>query len=175
MKKEYIDLIKEIPWLQVRSYKGELLDECWLADVDKGWRDIALETFKKIDEILKKNPEERAAYQLEQVKEKWGMLRIYDNSGNSEIQDLLLELENESWKHCIDCGKKSEYSSTGWVCPYCKDCRDRIIEKAKREGYEPGEFKPIDDRGWKKVSIAELKQRFNEMMEADDESHDVSR
>lgn len=156
MKQEYVDLIKEIPWL--RMYDGELDNDCWVEEVPCGWRDIALEAFKKIDEVLKKKPEERATYQLVQVKEKWGMLRIYDNSSNDEIQDLLLELENESWLHCIDCGAKSEWQTTGWICPYCTGCRDKILRRCA----DTMEFSPISGRGWVKTTVGEARKGGND-------------
>ena len=61
--------------------------------------------------------------QVQQVKEKWGGLRIYISSGPPSMFKLLGEIENLSYKICESCGKPGKPRQTGWVKTRCDKCQ----------------------------------------------------
>jgi hypothetical protein len=57
-----------------------------------------------------------------QVKEKYGILRMYLTTGTDEMFDLIDEAEELSSKTCEICGKKGKLYSDGWCVTRCKKC-----------------------------------------------------
>ena len=87
------------------------------------------------------------------TREKYDSFRCYSSFGNEKIFELENKLEMISEWTCIRCGKQPKNSkgqhiiwrTTGWICPYCKDCFRKEIsgndwtkrknENGKRTGY----------------------------------------
>lgn len=61
----------------------------------------------------------------EQIKEKYGELCLYA-SAPDYIQDILTKYEDMSSCYCCRCGKPAKYWSTGWICPFCEDCKNDL-------------------------------------------------
>jgi len=57
-----------------------------------------------------------------QVKEKYGGLRFYVQSGSDAIYDLIEEAEALSLKTCEQCGEPGELRGVGWVSTMCDKC-----------------------------------------------------
>ena len=79
-------------------------------------------------------------YKVCQVKEKFGELRWYDDSGVpgkflSEYYDLLDKYRDISRRTCVRCGQPAQYMTTGWIIPICKKCADEI--NLSEEGLRP--------------------------------------
>ena len=64
--------------------------------------------------------------QVTQVKEKFGGLRFYINSGESEIHQSILQAETESYNICEICGEHGKPRTNGWYQTLC--------DSHKREG-----------------------------------------
>jgi len=64
--------------------------------------------------------------QVTQVKEKFGGLRFYINSGKPEIHQRILQAETESYKICEICGEHGKPRTNGWYQTLC--------DSHKREG-----------------------------------------
>jgi hypothetical protein len=64
--------------------------------------------------------------QVTQVKEKFGGLRFYINSGESEIHQRILQAETESYNICEICGEQGKPRTNGWYQTLC--------DSHKREG-----------------------------------------
>ena len=98
---------------------------CWGFDCDDGWFDLIYQLSKKLAAAY---PEIRAV----QVKEKFGGLRFYigsiDDERYEEIQKLIYEAEEESYKTCERCGTKENVSQTkgGWIRTLCSKCMGEI-------------------------------------------------
>lgn len=127
----------------IRDEKGNVLNHF----EDWGWRDIQLVLAEHIKPIYDNfSDEEKNEFTIQQVKEKYGTLRIYWNFSN-EVIDLWTQLaEYISSYTCIVCGKTLEtvfyndddpknpikvfysYKSRGWICPYCKEHTDKDKE-----------------------------------------------
>lgn len=96
------------------------MDECPL-----GWkdliRDLCNELALKLEEqgLLK-------GYKVLQAKEKYGSLRWYDVGGSEETDQIVRKYEELSNFICCDCGEPAEYVSTGYICPYCEKCVEKV-------------------------------------------------
>jgi hypothetical protein len=56
-----------------------------------------------------------------QVKEKYGMMRVYDNGATEEVHDIIAKYEFLSEQVCCTCGKPASDMTRGWICPYCSE------------------------------------------------------
>ena len=61
-------------------------------------------------------------YKVLQVKEKFGVMRWYDNSNNPRIQSIIQKYESLSEKICARCGAPATHMTTGWILPICDNC-----------------------------------------------------
>lgn len=93
--------------------------------LDFGWQ-VAFgeQLLEELDAAIHKSGGWKLArkIRIEQIKEKFGMLRIYLNYSNDEIDAVLDKYEDISYHTCINCGKPASKLSKGWICPYCDDC-----------------------------------------------------
>jgi len=71
--------------------------------------------------------------QVCQVKEKFGGLRFYINTGSDEIFDIISKYEEKSYKTCEVCGEKGElHTNMGWHRTLCDDhYKELIVEKTQ--------------------------------------------
>jgi hypothetical protein len=102
-----------------------------------GWYDILSSLCWKIkqheDSIIwqtewnqKTNPEYRSEYftvKFDQIKEKFGGLRIYFSGGDEYVEGLVSMAEEFSYKICEDCGERGKPNSNGWIATLCDNCR----------------------------------------------------
>ena len=135
-------LIEEYPFLKIDD-NCDTIDYTWLDYMPIGWR-IAFgeQLCKEIKEELIKN-NELDSYKIIQIKEKFGGLRWYDNSGLPGMQFIVAKYEALSEKTCINCGKPANWISKGWIIPYCDDC---ATKQAKAQGVDINKrFKKIQE------------------------------
>lgn len=110
----------------------------WLYSIPQGWKEIGWQMIQECEVI---NP----SYQIADMKEKWGELRVYsyinnyDNDGwlmpssnDEEIEAIEEKYVELSCKTCCVCGKPATKMSTGWICPYCDNCGDKDEKFYKR-------------------------------------------
>lgn len=68
--------------------------------------------------------------QITQVKEKFGGLRFYINSGSEEIYNRIMEAENESYNICETCGINGKIrTDIGWFRTLCEEHYMEIKQK----------------------------------------------
>ena len=137
------ELIEEYPFLKLKYNLDDMPTYTWLDDMPIGWR-IAFgeQMCKEIkEELLKHN--ELDSYKIIQIKEKFGGLRWYDNSGLPGMQFIVAKYEALSEKTCINCGKPAIWISKGWISPYCDEC---ATKQAKAQGVDINKrFKKIQE------------------------------
>lgn len=64
--------------------------------------------------------------QICQIKEKFGGLRFYINSGNDAIWQRIALAEEESYNTCETCGTTEQIGRTrGWITTLCKPCAEK--------------------------------------------------
>lgn len=141
--KEYNeDLLRRYPWLRITSkydYTGEFIDPdayeyTWADAIPSGWR-LAFgdQMIEELDQLIKKyNVKD---YSIDQIKEKFGELRWYDNGFPKEGRDEYNEWEDRhtelSCKTCIRCGEPAKHLTKGWIMPVCKECLSKSIHTKK--------------------------------------------
>ena len=95
---------------------------CFGFECGEGWYSIIEKLF---EDIKKLNPSKD--FEIIQVKEKWGGLRVYTNYTTDEIEKLINEAEEESFKTCETCGEAGERSTKGgWTKTICSNCKKII-------------------------------------------------
>ena len=92
-----------------------------------GWFQLIYDLSKAITEL-------NDTVQACQVKEKFGTLRFYTNSGKPEtwnqMNQLIVEAEMLSAETCEVCGKQGQIREEGWIVTLCDDClEDRNASK----------------------------------------------
>lgn len=94
-----------------------------------GWHDIIRELSEKIQKYL----EERGSngFEVKQVKEKFGGLRFYTNSVDTNIHAFILQAEEKAYKVCTECGKAA-HTYKGSTSLY-KLCEEHILEVGNRD------------------------------------------
>lgn len=61
-------------------------------------------------------------WQIMQIKEKYGTLRLYSSFSTPGMGDIIRKYTDLSERTCIDCGKPATKISLGWISPWCDDC-----------------------------------------------------
>lgn len=61
-------------------------------------------------------------YMITQIKEKYGMLRWYDNGNTKEGYRIIGKYVAISKRTCLCCGEPATVIATGWISPFCDKC-----------------------------------------------------
>jgi hypothetical protein len=65
-----------------------------------------------------------APVKFDQVKEKYGGLRVYFTGGDDYIDGLVSMAEEYSYKVCEVCGNSGKPNKGGWITTLCDSCRN---------------------------------------------------
>lgn len=97
-------------------------------EIGSGWLPLLEETFDKIEYIILEHyPEVKDDFQVLQVKEKYGELRIYVSHNFPEIEDIMDNATLQSINICEHCGKPGEIIRVGnWYYTRCPECAKKI-------------------------------------------------
>lgn len=63
--------------------------------------------------------------QICQVKEKFGGLRFYINSAETEVFKLISKAENDSYSICEECGVPGTPNKKGWIKTLCEKHKEQ--------------------------------------------------
>ena len=88
------------------------------AHVGRGWHDLVQMAYDLMP----------AATQVVQVKEKFGMLRIYVTTSSDEYYEFLRRLEGLSGCICENCGDLGKLRPGGWIKTLCDKCQEKRKE-----------------------------------------------
>lgn len=105
-------------WYQILS------NVCWMIrqhEDNKRWRKKYLE--ENDPEKLAAEPE-YFPVKFDQVKEKYGGLRLYFSGGDDYVEGLVSMAEAMSYYMCEICGNKGEANKGGWISVRCEAHRD---------------------------------------------------
>lgn len=107
---------------------------CVGADIGGGWSDLVADYIEKVSAVLSKpGVPEDATYQIRDIKEKFGSIRIYGSLYGIDDDELRKEIADEIEKFedvaedlsetvCDCCGGPGEaYKQGGWVMTRCED------------------------------------------------------
>ncbi len=98
---------------------------CWMIkqhEDNKRWRKEYLE---KNDPERLKEEQEYFPVKFDQVKEKYGGLRLYFSGGDEYVEGLVSMAEAMSYKICEVCGNKGQPNKGGWITTLCENCKDK--------------------------------------------------
>lgn len=115
-------LMDEFPSFFQDMY-GDPMVTCmaWGCAHGDGWFAILHNACKKIAKLDKDK-----TFKFEQIKEKFGGLRLYCAGGNEAIYKITDAAEKESYETCEHCGTKKNVTTEGsWLSTLCKKCRDK--------------------------------------------------
>ena len=98
---------------------------CWMIKQHEDnirWNREYLE--KNDSEKLKEKPE-YFPVKFDQVKEKFGGLRVYFSGGDEYVEGLVSMAESFSYKICEVCGDRGSPNEGGWISTLCDKCRNK--------------------------------------------------
>jgi hypothetical protein len=117
----------------------DIMSSCmgWGCECGNGWYDIISSVCWMIkgheDNIKwqtehkqKTDPDYQSDYfpvKFDQVKEKYGGLRLYFSGGDEYVEGLVSMGEAMSYKICEVCGNKGKPNEGGWISTLCDGCR----------------------------------------------------
>lgn len=135
-------LYDEYPQLFSNKDKG-IQSSCmsWGCECGNGWYEILASLCWMISQhernkednkkYLEKNDPDRLSslpeyfpVKFDQVKEKYGGLRLYFSGGDEYVEGLVSMAEAMSYKICEVCGNKGEPNKSGWISTLCESCRN---------------------------------------------------
>lgn len=75
---------------------------------------------------------------IEQLKEKYGEMRLYINAAPQEVHDVVRDYEFISQYICAQCGSIHGHiiNDYGWYFPLCKKCYEKNNERRELKGYQ---------------------------------------
>jgi ribosomal protein L37AE/L43A len=89
-----------------------------------------------IDFIMKynKDKDEEDKIEINQIKEKFGSIRIYLSKYTDELRQMIDDAEEQSYYTCEECGKyiKKPIVEGHWIYPMCRKCYDEMKEKQEK-------------------------------------------
>jgi hypothetical protein len=66
-----------------------------------------------------------APVKFDQVKEKYGGLRVYYSGGDDYVRGIVSMAEEYSYKVCGVCGNAGKPNKGGWITTLCDSCRNK--------------------------------------------------
>lgn len=121
----------------------DIMHSCmaWGIECNNGWYDIISSVCWRIkqheDNIKwqteykqKTEPDYKSEYfpvKFDQIKEKYGGLRMYFSGGDEYVGGLISMAEAVSYKICEVCGNKGESNKQGWISTLCEIHRNAQV------------------------------------------------
>lgn len=120
MNREKVDALqKRFPKFFVDLW-GDPKETCLAFGIETrdGWYGL-------IESLCERIGEAPPEFKFTQIKEKFGLLRIYSRGGTVETNGLIDSAENASRWVCEVCGGTNHVSTggTGWITTLCQGCR----------------------------------------------------
>lgn len=102
---------------------------CFGLEIGDGWFDLIRKTCKKIKPLTVKDED----FRFNQIKEKFGELRMYTETYIEEVEDIIDEATEKSLKICETCGKPGKLRETKshWFLTACDKCYKEYKEEHK--------------------------------------------
>lgn len=102
-------------------------------ECNSGWYDLIRSVCYEITEHEKhiknrlkyegKDERNGISVRFDQIKEKFGGLRIYYSGGDDYVRGVINMAEDMSFKICEVCGNKGIPNKNGWITTLCDGCR----------------------------------------------------
>ncbi len=106
-----------------RDMYGPAKDTCmhWGCTCGDGWFSLVRQCCLGLHAYLGEHPE--LDFKFTQVKEKFGLLRIYSEGGDDRTQALIEEAQDTSAQVCEECGRREGviHDNRSTLCPVCRE------------------------------------------------------
>lgn len=113
----WYDIISSVCWM-IKQHED---NKRW----QKEWREKQNQQIKDSMEISIEGDEpEYFPVKFDQIKEKYGGLRVYFSGGDQYIEGLVSMAEAMSYHICDVCGNKGEANKGGWISVRCEAHRN---------------------------------------------------
>lgn len=124
-------ITKEIFEKRVGAYPKPLEPfEMFGIECGRGWNSLIEPIFnwiKNYNDEHEDNPIE-----IQQIKEKFGGLRIYVSHEPEELKRMIIKAEGDSYGICEECGSQKEVGHTvGWIKTVCRKCVEKEVRESK--------------------------------------------
>ena len=141
-EKNWTVLYDKYPNLFENRHKSPM-ESCLSFGVEagKGWYDILsdlcfmiaqyeknIESSNKYLISQNKKPVDYYPVKFDQIKEKFGGLRVYFSGGDDYVDGLVSMAECWSFKTCETCGERGEPTKGGWIMTLCDNCKKKNHE-----------------------------------------------
>ena len=93
-----------------------------------GWYDILSSVCYRIKQYEKNKKSDYYTVTFDQIKEKWGGLRIYHSGGDDYVDGIIVMAEEMSYKICERCGCPGSPNKQGWIMTLCDKCRGDLVQ-----------------------------------------------
>lgn len=110
-------------WTRLVNRHGDLFDETlkhenceYFFEIGYGWYELLEQICSDLDKLT---AYERNNFQFQQIKEKWGHLRIYGTGGSQLTDEIVENAEALSTHICDVCGIKGHLREPGWLRVRC--------------------------------------------------------
>ena len=90
-----------------------------------GWYDILSSVCYRIKQYEKNKKSDYYPVTFDQIKEKWGGLRVYHSGGDDYVDGVIIMAEEMSYKICERCGCPGSPNKQGWIMTLCDNCRGK--------------------------------------------------
>ena len=132
--------IERYPFLKVDDDN----DEYWLEGLPQGW----IDTFGKqmCDDLMEALGDYATEWEIIQVKEKYGQMRLYHNGCpkeiSSNVERIIGKYSYISQFVCSLCGSlDAQLYNDGWVQPWCDKCFEEIVsDRYEKFGLDTNKF-----------------------------------
>jgi hypothetical protein len=116
--------------MQDRHRNPQETTMCWGFECGDGWFDLldtAMQAIQRHEQHLAHHNVEFEPVVFEQVKEKFGTLRIYYRGGDEYVSGVIDFAENLSGRVCEDCGAPGRPTGRGWIRTLCEQHQPEVI------------------------------------------------
>ena len=133
--------IDRYPFLRIEDVD----DGCWLDSLPQGWVDTFGE--QMCDDLMEALGDYAREWEIIQVKEKYGAMRLYHNGCPKEISNNVESIIDKysyiSQFVCTLCGSiDAQLYDDGWVQPWCDKCFEEIVlDRYGKFGLDKDKFK----------------------------------
>ena len=130
------DLLEKYPFTTLKNiWSLELVDGNWYGLIPTGWRKAfgkeLLEEMAAEYETFSK--EYKHYWVVEEIKEKYGELRIYTGPTTNNMLDVINKYTKLSRHRCIECGEPCKQRNVGWIFTMCDKCFNELQNRTKRK------------------------------------------
>ena len=109
-----------------------------------GWYPIIERLLHELGDIMTSQQLDPQDYGIVQVKEKFGLLRVYMDNSNDEMSLAIGRAVDASCKICEQCGKEGKLYVEGWARTSCEECQNAYREK---KGIKVKEYREVKGEG----------------------------